>query len=71
MTGTLREDLARDSDRIVNWILHSDVAWVDVEIEANKMRLRVLDEAPESVDLFETIYPARFRRIWRQWRETP
>ncbi len=60
--------LRRDSDRIVNWILHSDVEWVDIAIAENEMRERVRQEAPERLALFEMIYPPRFRRIWRDWR---
>ncbi|MCX7014776.1 MAG: hypothetical protein NTW86_19880 [Candidatus Sumerlaeota bacterium] len=64
----LDKELARASDRIVNLILHSDLEWIDIEIEADKMRQRVLAEAPEKISTFERIYPARFQRIWRQWR---
>ena len=64
----LDKELARASDRIVNLILHSDLEWIDIEIEADKMRQRVLEEAPEKLPVFERIYPARFQRIWRQWR---
>jgi len=69
MTDTLNEELARDSNRIVNLILHSDLDWIDIAIEENEMRAKVLEQAPEKIEVFERIYPPRFRRIWEQWRE--
>ena len=69
MESSLGQELARTSDRIVNLILHSDLEWIDIEIEADKMRQRVLEADPDRLDTFEMIYPPRFRRIWSQWRE--
>ena len=68
MGDELHEELAWASNRIVSLILFSDLDWVDIAIEENNMRERVLAEAPERIDIFEQIYPARFRRIWEQWR---
>ncbi len=65
----LNTRLMKASDRIVNLILHSDLDWIDIAIEENEMREAVLAEAPELIEVFERIYPARFRRIWQQWRE--
>jgi len=69
MEDKLHEELARDSNRIVNLILHSDLDWIDIAIEENEMRSKVLDQAPERIDTFERIFPPRFRRIWEQWRK--
>jgi hypothetical protein len=69
MASSLSEELARASDRIVNLILHSDLEWIDIEIEADKMRQQVREAEPERLETFEMIYPPRFRRIWSQWRD--
>ena len=64
----LARTLARDSDRICALILYSDVPWIDVEIEINKLRNRVLDEAPAKMALFNHLYVSRFERLRSQWR---
>lgn len=59
--------IARESDRIVNMILHSDVEWIDVEIMVERLRERALAEDPDKAALFEHLYVSRFRRLWRDW----
>lgn len=60
--------LKRRSNRICNLILHSDMEWVDIAIEIEKMRQLVEEEAPENIELFERLYVSRFQRLWDQWR---
>lgn len=65
---SLSEELKRGSDRICNLILYSDLPWIDIEIEADKLRELCREQAPEKLDLFEGLYAKRFERLWRQWR---
>jgi hypothetical protein len=67
---SLAERLKRDSHRICSLILNSDLPWIDIEIEINRMREVCATEAPEKLDLFEAVYVSRFTRLWEQWRET-
>jgi len=62
-------DLAREADRIVHLILHSDLPRVDVEIEIATFRERCLRRYPDGEDLFEMIYASRFERLWEQWSD--
>ena len=59
---------SREADRIVSLILHSDMPRVDIEIAIRSFRRRVLAVFPEKAYLFTSLYLARFRRIWRQFR---
>jgi hypothetical protein len=59
--------MARESDRIVNLILHSGLPRVDIDIQIEQFREECLRRYPGSDDLFEMIYASRFRRIWQQW----
>jgi hypothetical protein len=63
------DELARQSDRIVNLILYTSLPRVDIEIQIENFREECLREYPGSDDLFEMIYASRFRRIWDQWLE--
>jgi hypothetical protein len=60
--------LKHRSNRICNLIFHSDMEWVDIAIEIEKMREIVEEEAPEKIELFERLYVSRFQRLWDQWR---
>ncbi len=60
--------LKRSSNRICNLILYSDMQWVDIAIEIEKMRQLVEEEAPQNIELFERLYVSRFQRLWDQWR---
>jgi hypothetical protein len=64
----LAERLRRRAWRISNLVLHSDVPWIDIELEINQMRNLVEDEAPEKLGLFEGLYASRFYRLRDQWR---
>jgi len=61
------EQLAREADRIVNLILHTNMPRVDIEIQIQNLREEFLRRYPEAADLFEMVYASRFRRIWDQW----
>ena len=63
------EELKRGADRIANLILHSDLPWVDIAIEIEKLRDLCAERDPSHLDLFEQVYDSRFKRLWEQWRE--
>jgi hypothetical protein len=66
------EEMARESDRIVNLILYTSLPRVDIEIQIENFREDCLRRYPGCDILFEMIYAARFRRIWDQWlKERP
>ncbi len=62
--------LGREADRIVSMILFSDMPRIDIEIAIRAFRQRVLAVFPEKEELFAAVYLGRFRRIWRQFRDT-
>mgnify|MGYP006283674581 CR=1 FL=1 len=66
---SLAERLKRDSHRICALILYSDLPWIDISIQIDRMRQCVLEESPEQIDLFEALYESRFERLRRQWRD--
>jgi hypothetical protein len=66
---TLAETLKRESHRICTLILNSDVEWIDIEIEINRLRELCETRAPEKLELFEAIYVGRFERLWDQWHD--
>lgn len=61
------DELAREADRIVNLILHSDLPRVDIEIAIANFREACLRRYPDGEALFDMIYASRFERIWEQW----
>ena len=63
------ETFRREADRIVSLILHSDMPRIDIEIEIRAFRSRVLAAFPDKEFLFISLYLARFRRIWNQFRD--
>ena len=65
----LAERLRRDSHRICQLILNSDLDWIDIAIQINAMREMCADEAPEKLELFDALYNSRFMRLWEQWQE--
>lgn len=65
----LAERLARQAWRISNLVLHSDLPWIDIELEINAMRILVEMEDPDHQELFEHLYVARFVRLREQWRQ--
>lgn len=69
LTRESLDALARESDRIVNLILHTSLPRVDIEIQIEGFREECLRRYPGSEDLFEMVYASRFRRILEQWGE--
>jgi hypothetical protein len=61
------DELARESERIVNLILHTSMPHVDIEIQIENFREECLRRYPGSDALFEMVYASRFRRIWEQF----
>jgi DNA-directed RNA polymerase subunit RPC12/RpoP len=61
--------IRREADRITINILYSDLPRVDVEIAIRAFRSRVLENFPGKRELFDGIYLARFRRMWKQFRD--
>ena len=61
------DELARESDRIVNLILHSSLPHIDIEIMIDSLRRECARLCPGTEELFEMVYASRFRRIWEQW----
>jgi len=61
------EELAREADRIVNLILHSDLPRVDIDIQIANFRDECLRRYPDGEALFDMVYASRFERIWKQW----
>lgn len=59
--------LSRESDRIANLILHSDLEWIDIAIMIQQLRERVEAAFPDKMALFEHLYVSRFERLWRDW----
>lgn len=72
MSDAPAHDLARtlklEGDRICNLIFHSDMDWIDIEIQINELRELIRAEAPEKTALFDAVYASRFSRLWDQWR---
>jgi len=66
--GARREidDLRRRADALTTMILHSELPRVDIEIAKNELREWVRRQFPESIDLFERLYEARWRRLAEQ-----
>ncbi|MBI4848366.1 MAG: hypothetical protein HY808_07315 [Nitrospirae bacterium] len=56
------------ADRIASLIVGSDYPMIDVEIEKQKLRERILELFPDKIDLFDLIYEPRFRRLKEQFR---
>jgi hypothetical protein len=59
----------RDADRIGRLILDTDLPWVDIEIQIEKLRQMAQRIFPQKMDLFERVYVSRFQRLRAQWRE--
>ncbi len=59
----------RKSDAIARLILTTDLPWVDIAIQINKLREDARRLFPQKMELFERIYVSRYRRLWSQWRQ--
>jgi len=59
------------ADDISRLILNTDLPWIDIEIQIEKLRRRAESLFPRKKELFELVYVSRFRRLWEQWRDPP
>ncbi|MBM3888670.1 MAG: hypothetical protein FJ388_06035 [Verrucomicrobia bacterium] len=60
----------RKADELSRLILNTDLPWVDIAIQIEHLRREAERLFPLKMDLFEMVYVSRFRRLWRQWRQT-
>jgi len=58
----------QEADEISRLILDTDLPWIDIQLQIEKLRLRAESLFPRRKELFERIYVARFNRLWEQWR---
>ncbi|MBD3379565.1 MAG: DUF72 domain-containing protein [Candidatus Omnitrophica bacterium] len=61
--------LSREAEKIVNLILHTEYARIDIEIESQKLKKMCAELFPDKEYLYDMIYGQRFRRLWEQFRE--
>lgn len=69
-TGYLRA-FQRQADHVSRLVLNTDLPWVDIAIQIEKLRQEAARLFPKKTELFDMIYVARFRRLWEQWRRDP
>jgi len=60
-------DFQSMADDISLLIVNSDVSWVDIEIQIDRLRNEALRLFPLKRNLFEMVYVSRYRRLWEQW----
>ena len=58
----------RKADGISRLIVNTDLPWVDILIEIEKLRREAERLFPQKMDLFDLIYVNRFERMRKQWR---
>lgn len=58
----------RQADKISHLILHTDLPWIDIQLQIEPLRLQAEKLFPNKMELFERIYIARFNRLRQQWR---
>ena len=58
----------RKADDVSRLILNTDLPWVDIEIQIEKLRQEAERLYPQKMRLFDLVYVSRFRRLWNQWR---
>lgn len=58
----------RLADDISRLIVSTDLPWVDIEIQIERLRAEAQRLFPLKKYLFDLIYVSRFRRLWQQWR---
>jgi hypothetical protein len=56
------------ADSIAHLIVNTDLPWVDVVIQIERLREEALRLFPQKMFLFDLVYLSRFRRLWHQWR---
>lgn len=58
----------READGISRLVLNTDLPWIDIAIQIEKLRYRAEEIFPDKMELFELVYVSRFKRLWQQWR---
>ena len=56
------------ADEIGRLIVNTDLPWVDIAIQIERLRWEAKRIFPQKRALFEMIYERRFERLRRQWR---
>lgn len=59
----------RQADEICHLIVNTDLPWVDIAIQIDRLRTEAARLFPLKMTLFEWIYMRRFQRLWTQWRD--
>ncbi len=60
----------RDVERICFLILSTDCTEEQINIQRLALRTDVARYFPEKMALYDLIYESRFRRLWKQFRES-
>jgi hypothetical protein len=56
------------ADDIARLIVSTDMPWVDIAIQIERLRTEAERQFPQKLDLFDLIYVHRFQRLRAQWR---
>lgn len=64
------EDLKRKADKIAFLIVASEYPEIDIIIEINNLKEYCEKVLPDKLELFDLIYLSRFRRLWKQFRNS-
>jgi hypothetical protein len=59
----------QQADAISHLIVNTDLPWIDVAIQIERLREEALSLWPRKSYLFDLIYVSRFQRLWVQWRQ--
>lgn len=62
-------EIKRFSDKISFLIVSTDYPKIDIEIEKQKFRERIIELFPDKAHLYELIYEPRFKRFEEQFRD--
>jgi hypothetical protein len=66
--GQRLRSFQHQADAISHLIVNTDLPWVDIAIEVERLRAEAQHLFPLKMGLFELIYESRFHRLWAQWR---
>ena len=58
----------RQADEICHLIVNTDLPFVDIAIQIERLRRETERLYPRKLPLFEMVYRSRFKRLWQQWR---
>ena len=61
-------DFQSCADDIARLIVSTDLPWVDIAIQIERLRAEAERQFPQKMDLFDLIYVHRFQRLRAQWR---